>query len=177
MDVRVIAATHRNLPADIADNKFRSDLFYRLNVYPIEVPVPCGIDAEDIAALADFFIERHSSFTGKSVRRVDPESIKLLKTYSWPGNIRELQNVIERSMIMCESETLVIDKSFLSPSAAIPQAKTQVLNSALLFQEKEMIEHALGEKQRSRFGALGSGCKTGASALHFGVEDFESQDR
>ena len=100
-NVRVIAATNRDLQAAIAGGAFRSDLFYRLNVFPIEVP-PLRERREDIPVLVEYFIDRFARKAGKSIRSVNKKSLELLQSYSWPGNIRELQNVIERSVIVCD---------------------------------------------------------------------------
>jgi len=111
-DVRVIAATNRDLQAGIAAGTFRSDLFYRLNVFPIEVP-PLRERREDIPPLIDHFIRLHADRAGKKVRAVDEKVLEMLQTYSWPGNIRELQNVIERWVIVSDTEELSTDESWL----------------------------------------------------------------
>src|SRR6266576_6636088 len=112
-DVRVIAATNRDLHATIAGGTFRCDLFYRLNVFPIEVP-SLRERREDIPVLVGYFIDRYARKAGKSIRRMNAKSLELLQSYAWPGNIRELQNVIERSVIVCDTETFSIDESWLS---------------------------------------------------------------
>src|SRR5882762_8066183 len=112
VDVRVIAATNRDLPAAIAGGSFRSDLFYRLNVFPIEVP-PLRERREDIPPLVDHFIHLHADRAGKKMRAVDEKTLEMLRTYSWPGNIRELQNVIERWVIVSDTEVLSTDESWL----------------------------------------------------------------
>jgi PAS domain S-box-containing protein len=112
-DVRVIAATNRDLEAAIAEGTFRSDLFYRLNVFPIEMP-PLRERMEDIPMLVEYFIERYARKAGKRIRAVNKKSLDLLQSYPWPGNIRELQNVVERSVIVCETENFSVDESWLS---------------------------------------------------------------
>jgi transcriptional regulator with GAF, ATPase, and Fis domain len=112
-DVRVIAATNRDLEAAIATGTFRSDLFYRLNVFPIEMP-PLRERKEDIPVLVEYFIDRYARKAGKNIRGVNKKSLDLLQVYPWPGNIRELQNVIERSVIVCETENFSVDESWLS---------------------------------------------------------------
>jgi len=112
VDVRVIAATNRDLDAAVASGSFRSDLFYRLQVFPIEIP-PLRERREDIPLLAECFIDRYARKAGKHIRHVSQETLELLQSYAWPGNIRELQNVIERSVILCETETFSIDESWL----------------------------------------------------------------
>src|ERR1700738_4459079 len=109
-NVRVIAATNRDLEAGIAAGVFRSDLFYRLNVFPIEVP-PLRERRQDIPVLVEYFIDRYARKAGKSFQTVNKKSLDLLQSYSWPGNIRELQNVVERSVIVCETETFSVDES------------------------------------------------------------------
>jgi formate hydrogenlyase transcriptional activator len=111
-DVRVIVATHRDLPAAIEAGTFRSDLFYRINVFPLEIP-PLRERKEDIRLLSEYFIHRYSSKAGKTIKRIDSKSLERLQTYLWPGNIRELQNVIERSVILCDTEDFSIDQSWL----------------------------------------------------------------
>src|SRR5437879_5887538 len=112
-NVRVIAATNRDLEAAIAAGTFRSDLFYRLNVFPIEVP-PLRERRQDIPVLVEYFIDRYARKAGKSFQTVNKKSLDLLQSYSWPGNIRELQNVIERSVVVCETENFSVDESWLS---------------------------------------------------------------
>jgi transcriptional regulator with GAF, ATPase, and Fis domain len=116
-NVRVIAATNRDLGAAIAAGIFRSDLFYRLNVFPIEIP-PLRERREDIPLLVEFFIDRYARKTGNKIRAVSGKVTELLLAYSWPGNIRELQNVVERSFIMCESEDFSIDESWVAQQSA-----------------------------------------------------------
>jgi transcriptional regulator with GAF, ATPase, and Fis domain len=111
-DVRVVAATNRDLGGAIAAGTFRSDLYYRLNVFPIEVP-PLRERREDIRVLAEAFVNRYARQTGKTIRRISKKTTDLLQEYSWPGNVRELQNVIERSVIMCDSEVFSIDEGWL----------------------------------------------------------------
>ena len=120
-NVRVIAATNRDLETAIAAGTFRSDLFYRLNVFPIEMP-SLRERREDIPLLVEYFIDRFARQAGKSFQAVNKKSLDLLQSYPWPGNIRELQNVIERSVIVCETENFSVDESWLSrqPPATEP---------------------------------------------------------
>src|SRR6202042_2353085 len=138
-DVRVIAATNRDLHAAISTGSFRSDLFYRLNVFPIEIPA-LRERKEDIRLLVEYFIDRYARKAGKRITTVDKETLRLLESYPWPGNIRELQNVVERSVILCESESFSIDESWLprQPSSAEPTDQIQ-LPLTLVAQEKNMI--------------------------------------
>jgi formate hydrogenlyase transcriptional activator len=112
-DVRVIAATNRDLTAAIAAGTFRCDLFYRLNVFPIEVP-PLRERREDIPLLVEYFIDRYARKAGKSIRGVNKKTLDLFQSYPWPGNIRELQNIIERSVIVCETENFSVDENWLT---------------------------------------------------------------
>ena len=115
-DVRVIAATNRDVQAAIAAGTFRSDLFYRLNVFPIEIP-PLRKRKEDIPLLVEYFIDRYARKAGKSIRQVNKKSLELLQSYPWPGNIRELQNIIERSVIVCETREFLGGRELAFESA------------------------------------------------------------
>ena len=160
-DVRVIAATNRDLEAAIAAGMFRSDLFYRLNVFPIEVP-PLRERREDIRLLVEYFIDRYATKAGKSIHGVNKKSLELLQSYPWPGNIRELQNVIERSVIVCDTENFSVDESWLSrqPLASEPKTRPE-LPRKLAAQEKEMIEAALRECRGRVSGPSGAAAKLG----------------
>jgi DNA-binding NtrC family response regulator len=157
-DVRVIAATHRDLSAAIAGGTFRSDLFYRINVFPIEVP-PLRERPEDIRLLVEYFIDRFSSQAGKKFRRIDKKSLDRLKAYPWPGNIRELQNVIERSVIVCETEDFSVDGSWLSHGSS-----GQSLPDELETQEKVRIEAALAATKGRISGPSGAAVMLGMPA-------------
>jgi transcriptional regulator with GAF, ATPase, and Fis domain len=161
-DVRVIAATNRDLQAAISTGSFRCDLFYRLNVFPIEMP-SLRERREDIPLLVEYFIDRYARKAGKNIKRVSKKTLELLLSYPWPGNIRELQNVIERSIILCETEIFSIDKSWL-PQRPRPTAepKQQVeLPRRLLVEEKNMIEAALKEARGRVSGPTGAAVKLG----------------
>ena len=160
-DVRVIAATNRDLEAAIAVGTFRSDLFYRLNVFPIEVP-SLRERREDIPVLVEYFIDRYTRKAGKSIRAVNKKSLELLQSYPWPGNIRELQNVIERSVIVCETENFSVDESWLSRQPLASELKIQPeLPRKLAAQEKEMIEAALRECRGRVSGPSGAAARLG----------------
>src|SRR6202034_4477278 len=116
VDVRVIAATNCDLPSEIRSKKFRLDLFYRLNVFPIHVP-PLRERPEDILLLTKYFIERYAAEEGTRIRRIEKRTATLLEGYHWPGNIRELQNVIERAMILRDSETFFVEEAWLQTEA------------------------------------------------------------
>jgi len=160
-NVRVIAATNRDLEAAIAEGLFRSDLFYRLNVFPIEVP-PLRERREDIPVLVEYFIDRYARKAGKSFEAVSKKSLDLLQSYPWPGNIRELQNVIERSVIVCDTENFSVDESWLSrkPLGGEPKSEPE-LSRKLAAQEKEMIEAALRESRGQVSGPSGAAAKLG----------------
>jgi PAS domain S-box-containing protein len=160
-NVRVIAATNRDLEAAIAAGTFRSDLFYRLNVFPIEVP-PLRERKEDISLLVEYFIDRYASKAGKSIRGVNKKSLELLQSYPWPGNIRELQNVIERSVIVCDTENFSVDESWLSRPPLASEPKTQLeLARKPAAKEKEIIEAALRESGGRVYGPSGAASKLG----------------
>jgi transcriptional regulator with GAF, ATPase, and Fis domain len=160
-NVRVIAATNRDLEAAIATRTFRSDLFYRLNVFPIEIP-PLRERSEDIPVLVEYFIGHFARKAGKSFRGINKKTMDLLLSYPWPGNIRELQNVVERSVIVCETETFTVDESWLSRKSVAGEPKSQLeLSQKLANQEKEMIEAALRESGGRVSGASGAAAKLG----------------
>jgi PAS domain S-box-containing protein len=160
-NVRVIAATNRDLEAAFAAGTFRSDLFYRLNVFPIEVP-PLRERKEDIPLLVQYFLNRYASEAGKSIRGVNKKSLELLQSYPWPGNIRELQNVIERSVIVCDTENFSVDASWLSrqPPASEPKTQVELLRKPAA-KEKEIIEAALRESRGRVYGPSGAASKLG----------------
>jgi PAS domain S-box-containing protein len=160
-NVRVIAATNRDLEAAIAAGSFRSDLFYRLNVFPIEVP-SLRERREDIPVLVEYFIDRYAQKAGKSIHGVSKKSLELLQSYPWPGNIRELQNVIERSVIVCDTENFSVDESWLSRQSVASEPKGHLeLSRKLAAQEKEMIEAALRESGGRVSGRSGAAAKLG----------------
>ena len=160
-DVRVIAATNRDLQAAIGAGSFRSDLFYRLHVFPIEIP-PLRERKEDILLLVEYFIDRYARKAGKTITTADKKTLRLLESYPWPGNIRELQNVIERSVIVCETPSFSVDESWLSHQPPERTAESNLyLSEKVAAQEKEMIEAALRECQGRVFGPLGAAAKLG----------------
>jgi transcriptional regulator with GAF, ATPase, and Fis domain len=160
-NVRVIAATNRNLKAAIAAGTFRSDLFYRLNVFPIDMP-PLRERREDIPALVEYFVDHCARKVGKNIQGITKESLDLLRSHPWPGNIRELQNVIERSVIMCDTENFSVDKTWLAQQPLATEPKDPLdLSEKLAAQEKEMIEAALRESAGRIFGPSGAATKLG----------------
>jgi PAS domain S-box-containing protein len=159
-DVRVIAATNRDLNAAMLDKTFRSDLFYRLHVFPIEIR-PLRERTDDIPLLVEYFIDRYASKMGKRIRGIKQKSLDMLCSYFWPGNIRELQNVIERAVIVCDTEVLSIDESWLSTKFAAAAPSTARLSKIPPDREKEIIEAALAESQGRVSGPSGAATKLG----------------
>ena len=160
VDVRVIAATNRDLDAAIADGAFRQDLFYRLNVFPIRVP-PLRERIGDISLLVGYLIDRYAQKAGKKIQLVDKQTMDLFRAYEWPGNIRELQNVVERAVILCEGETFSVDEAWLTRAAPRSTAKTVPLVADLVEREKEMIEKALRDSKGVIGGPSGAASKLG----------------
>jgi formate hydrogenlyase transcriptional activator len=160
VDVRVLAATHRDLKAAVASLSFRQDLFYRLNVFPIQVP-SLRERREDIPLLLEYMIARYASRAGKNIRRVDKKILEVFRAYEWPGNVRELQNVVERAVILCDGETFAVDESWLKPeSNGVPQSRESLVSS-LADREREMIEAALAASRGRVSGPAGAAAKLG----------------
>jgi len=158
VDVRVIAATNRDLKAAIVEGSFREDLFYRLNVFPVEMPA-LRERQDDIHVLVEYFIGRYARKAGKSFRRVSKRTLNQLRAYPWPGNVRELQNVIERSVIVSDTEEFQVDESWLSTS---PQMESRLgLARAVAAQEKALIEDALRACGGRVFGPSGAAVRLG----------------
>jgi formate hydrogenlyase transcriptional activator len=158
VELRVVAATHRDLDQLVAEGKFRQDLLYRLNVVPINVP-SLRERADDIPLLVEYFVDRFAKKAGKKFRTIDRKALRRLQEYSWPGNIRELQNIVERAVIVSDGDTFSIDDTWIKreqPKSATP---TGAMTGVLLKREKEMIEAALAESRGQISGA------TGAAAL------------
>jgi PAS domain S-box-containing protein len=160
VDVRIIAATNRDLKAAVTAGNFRSDLYYRLNVFPIAVP-PLRDRKDDIPLLVEYLIERYASKTGKKIKHIQQKTLDLFKAYDWPGNIRELQNVIERAVILCESETFSVDDSWLQPEMARTSYASNGLARLDATREREMIESALAEARGRVAGPSGAASKLG----------------
>ena len=157
-DVRVISATNRDLQAAIASGVFRSDLFYRLNVFPIEVP-PLRERKVDITMLVEYFIHRFARQAGKKIKSIDKRTLELVHAYPWPGNIRELQNVIERSVILCETDIFSVDESWLSRASSSPLEESLTLSKKPTLEEREMIVAALAETNGRVSGPAGAAAK------------------
>src|ERR1700751_2289229 len=160
VDVRVIAATHRDLNTLVAEGKFREDLLYRLNVVPIDVP-PLRERVADTPLLVEYFIDRFGKKAGKKFGTIDKKSLGLLQAYAWPGNIRELQNVIERAVILSDSNIFAVDEAWLKREPSEVPRSSVPLSGALLAHEKEAIESALAQSQGRISGPAGAAAKLG----------------
>jgi formate hydrogenlyase transcriptional activator len=158
-DVRVIAATNRDLEAAIASGTFRADLFYRLNVFPIHVP-PLRNRKEDIPMLVEYFVKRYADKARKQISKIDKNTTELCRSYRWPGNIRELQNIIERSVILSNGDTFSIDPAWLSSQPA-SHPEQGALTKTIRSHEKEIIEAALAESNGKVAGPNGAAAKLG----------------
>ena len=170
-DVRVIAATNRDLENAISSGAFRKDLYYRLNVFPIEIPT-LSERKEDIPMLVEYFIDRYARKAGKKIRTIDKSTLELLLSYPWPGNIRELQNVIERSVIVCETETFSVDPSWLSVESSRPHPSSQPAPRTSPAQVRQKIEAALARTEGRVSGPSGA-----ASILGIPASTLESKIR
>jgi formate hydrogenlyase transcriptional activator len=158
VDVRVIAATNRDFTAAVADGTFREDLFYRLNVFPLEMP-PLRQRREDIPMLVEYFVGRYARRAGKTFRRVSKRTLDCLQSYPWPGNVRELQNIIERSVIVSDTDEFTVDESWLSAGSGI---KSRVgMSSSLAAYEKAIVEDALRASRGRVFGPSGAAVRLG----------------
>jgi transcriptional regulator with GAF, ATPase, and Fis domain len=161
VDVRVITATNRDLTAAVTNGSFRQDLFYRLNVFPIEVP-PLRERTEDILLLVEYFVRRYGRRAGKNFTSIDKKTLELLQNYDWPGNIRELQNVIERSVILNSEEVFAVDESWLSKQPARRfQAAPPAKSHGEPHSEREIIEAALAATRGRVGGRSGAAARLG----------------
>jgi formate hydrogenlyase transcriptional activator len=160
VDVRVLAATNRDLSEEVKSGRFRLDLFYRLNVFPIHLP-PLRERKDDILLLAKYFVGRFAASSGRKIRNIDGRTLALLQAYDWPGNIRELQNVLQRAVILCDGGTLSIEKAWLLPGLK-GKSKTRIpLNSFLASEERELIEAALEQTRGRISGPRGAAARLG----------------
>jgi formate hydrogenlyase transcriptional activator len=151
VDVRVLAASNRDLEAAVERGALREDLFYRLNVFPVQLP-PLRERAEDIPILVEYLVDRYARQVGKNIRRIGKQTLQLLQAYDWPGNVRELQNVIERAVVLSESETFAVDQSWLTTKRKV---------TTLVSGEKALIEDALKDSQGRVAGPRGAAAKLG----------------
>jgi formate hydrogenlyase transcriptional activator len=155
IDVRVVAATNRDLKAAIAQGTFRADLFYRLNVFPIHLPA-LRDRSGDIPLLVEYLVERYAQKAGKRFRRISTETLDRFKGYSWPGNVRELQNVVERGVILCDGDTFSIETNWLGTADPKSSAQNAPLETDIANRERAMIENALRETTGRVAGARGA---------------------
>jgi formate hydrogenlyase transcriptional activator len=160
VDVRVLAATNRDLKAAVEAGAFRLDLFYRLNVFPVHMP-SLRERAEDIPLLVEYFIARYADKGGRRIANIHRKTMELLTAYHWPGNIRELQNVIERAVILCEGDTFVVDETWLPCERSASQEPHVALAEMLVDQEREAIEAALADTGGRVSGPTGAAEKLG----------------
>jgi transcriptional regulator with GAF, ATPase, and Fis domain len=160
VNVRIIAATNRDLKAAVAAGTFRSDLFYRLNVFPINVP-PLRYRKDDIPLLVEYLTERYASKAGKKIKSIQKRTLELFQSYDWPGNIRELQNVIERAVILCDDEVFWVDESWLESESARANEKVHGLARLGTEQERKLIESALAQSRGRIAGPSGAAAKLG----------------
>ncbi|HEV8001818.1 MAG TPA: sigma 54-interacting transcriptional regulator [Planctomycetaceae bacterium] len=160
VDVRVLAATNRNLQDAVSDKSFREDLFYRLNVFPIHMP-SLRERVDDIPLLVQYLAERYGLKAGKRIKSIEKRTLDLLEGYHWPGNIRELQNVIERAVILCDGDVLSVDETWLSSEQPNPPTPSGPFVTSLLDQERQLIESALSECGGRVSGAAGAAVKLG----------------
>src|SRR6266536_4794215 len=154
-DVRVISATNRDLQAAIADGAFRTDLYYRLNVFPIKLP-PLRERKEDVPLLVNYFVDRYATRAGKKIKHIQKKALEALREYSWPGNVRELQNVIERSLIIGDTTEFSIDKSWLANEPQQQPSATDQISA-----ERRRIEAALAQSHGKVSGGNGAAAKLG----------------
>ena len=162
-DVRVITATNRDLKTAVSKGWFRQDLYYRLNVFPIEMP-SLRERPEDIALLTEYFIQRYAQKLGKTISGIRKKTLDQFRSYSWPGNIRELQNVIERSLILCERETFSVDENWLNHESVERAIASNPLGQRLVDDERASIEAALAETGGRVAGKSGAAARLGVPA-------------
>ena len=160
VDVRVLAATNRDMKAAIGAGTFRQDLFYRLNVFPIRIP-SLRERLDDIPLLITYLVERYAKKAGKKIRNIQKKTLELFQAYDWPGNIRELQNVIERAVVLCDSETFSVDETWLKPEEQKVSGAVVPLGATLAEHEKEIIEAALADCGGQVSGPTGAAVKLG----------------
>jgi formate hydrogenlyase transcriptional activator len=160
IDVRVLAATNRDLEAAVAAGTFRQDLFYRLNVFPIRLP-SLRERKDDIALLVEYLVERYAKRAGKRISHIKKKTLDLFQAYDWPGNIRELQNVIERAVILCDGETFSVDETWL-PRKSNQLSERQVSRAGVLADDKKEFS----ERERKAIEAALAECQGRVSGLH-----------
>jgi formate hydrogenlyase transcriptional activator len=160
VDVRVLAATNSDLRSAVEAGKFREDLFYRLNVFPIRLP-PLRERPGDIPLLVEYLVTRYAQKAGKRFRDITGKTLQLFRTYRWPGNIRELQNVIERAIVLCDGDTFSVDDRWLSQESSLASGPVAPLVTTLEDRERQMIEEALSQSRGRISGPTGAAAKLG----------------
>ncbi len=174
VDVRILAATNRDLRAAVSGRTFRQDLFYRLNVFPIELP-PLRERADDIPLLVEYFIEKYAAKGGKKILNIKRRVFDLFRAYEWPGNIRELQNVVERAVLLCDGDTLLVDESWFTQEtrkkSSQPTGALKGLGRLEIDRERELIEKALANSGGQISGASGAAAKLGIPRADPRVQD------
>jgi formate hydrogenlyase transcriptional activator len=160
VDVRVLAATNRDLEAAVESGAFRQDLYYRLNVFPILIPA-LRERVDDIPVLVEYLVERYAKKAGKSIRNIKKQTLELFQAYGWPGNVRELQNVIERAVVLCDGDTFSIDAQWLDGQPRQSSKRMARLVTTLAEGEKELIEAALAASHGRISGPSGAATKLG----------------
>ena len=158
VDIRVITATNRDLNAAVANGTFRQDLLYRLNVFPIEMP-PLRERKDDILMLVEYFVQRYANRVGRNIRSIDQKTLDLLQSYDWPGNIRELQNVIERSIILDTADVFSVDELWLSKRTLPQRPEPPAALTGEPRSEREIIEAALATTRGRVSGPFGAAAK------------------
>ena len=183
VDVRVLAATNRDLKAAVASGRFREDLYYRLNVFPVRLP-PLRERLEDLPLLAEYLVQRYAVKMGKRFRSIDRRTLELLRSYSWPGNIRELQNVIERAVILSDGDVFSVDESWLTGEPERPTAPDGPLSGTIADHERERIEDALAQSGGRIAGPSGAAYKLGiprqtldSKITSLGIDKFKFRSR
>jgi formate hydrogenlyase transcriptional activator len=160
VDVRVLAATNRDLAADVDEGGFRQDLYYRLNVFPVNIP-PLRERIEDVPLLAEYLVERYAKKARKNITTISEAMLQTLQSYSWPGNIRELQNIIERAVILSETQVLDVDESWFRRDLRPRRGQLLSFHTAIATGERETIENALSQCVGRIGGLKGAAAKLG----------------
>ena len=160
IDVRVLAATHRDLRAAVKEGAFREDLFYRLNVFPLEIP-PIRERKDDIPLLVQYLIGRYARKAGKRITSIDRDTLEMFRSYTWPGNVRELQNVVERAVILSDGETFAVDESWMRREASQTPGPVVSLAGTLAESERKLIETALAASKGRISGVRGAAARLG----------------
>jgi formate hydrogenlyase transcriptional activator len=183
VDVRVLAASNRDLKAAVAAGTFREDLFYRLNVFPVRVP-PLRERLEDLPLLVEYLVQRYAAKAGRKIRQVTRSTLSLLRSYDWPGNVRELQNVIERAVVLTDGDTVSVDESWLTGDSPRPVEPAAPLGATIAGRERELIEAALAESGGRIAGPSGAAARLGiprqtldSKIRAFGIDKYRFKSR